>query len=71
MTFYLRKVPHADFAAVQDDSSIICSAHTSDALPSRAHSRQEGIVGEECDLVLFTICEAGGWALGGLATSEA
>jgi|HubBroStandDraft_1064217.scaffolds.fasta_scaffold01181_1 hypothetical protein len=66
-----RKVPHAGFAAVQDDNSIICSAPTPDTPPSRALSGQEGIVEEECDLVLFTICGAGGWALGDLATSEA
>lgn len=24
----------------------------------------------KCDLVLFTICRGGGWALGGLATSK-
>ena len=36
-----------------------------------ARSVEEGIVAEECDLVLFTICGAGARGLAGLATFEA
>jgi putative endonuclease len=72
--FGLRKVPRAGGnAAFQDDEAQVTASPESrkDWLPLRnrkrrvlhsAHSRQQGIVAEECDLLIFSIC--GGWRLG-------